>query len=604
MKWFRFDIENKILIPFVLLLILSIVTLGGVSYWTGYQMLLRNETEHLQKHLKSYSAYLNDLNRQVEAGALDMESAKGQAIAYYHQTDAENGFIMTEENNLLVSLFVSEEPWIEAFQETEKIDSGGSVQIGSNVLVYRQYQPWGWTIGYGMNRQMFSQEVLDSQKYMILLAIVSLVLSMQAAILISYHISKPIRQLVEAFGRVGQDHMSEKVSLLRKDEIGQLAKAFNEMIERLRISTTKLLDMTRFNEDILRSITTGIITTDSSGDLLSVNPAAREILEQIPGVNDREFLMLKDIRQQIQKTLESGDSQNMIHTLQQQESPEKRYLDVMTSQLKNEAEQVTGVICSFRDITERKRIENNMELLDRLSSIGQLAAGMAHEIRNPLAGMKTSLQVLQRRLIQEESETSQRLFSNTLYEIDRIDSLITELLNFARPRKPEYEPVEIPTVLQRSLDLHRKTFEEKMIEVELKLKEPGLMILVDQRQLEQIFLNLMLNAVNAMEEYGKLIISGYQQPASPFTGPLVVIEFEDNGSGISEEEMEKIFNPFYTTDPQGTGLGLSVVHELVKENNGQIDVFSKVREGSRFRVSFPQIKAGEREKYEDQSINY
>ncbi len=128
--------------------------------------------------------------------------------------------------------------------------------------------------------------------------------------------------------------------------------------------------------------------------------------------------------------------------------------------------------------------------------------------------------------------------------------------------------------------------------------------MVDQRQLEQIFLNLMLNAVNAMEEKGTLIIRSYQQPASPFTSPMVVIELEDNGRGISEEEMEKIFNPFYTTDPQGTGLGLSVVHELVKENNGQIDVFSKVGEGSRFRVTFPQIKTGEREAYEAQNIDH
>ncbi|SFH69832.1 PAS fold-containing protein [Tindallia magadiensis] len=591
MKWFRFDIENKILIPFMILFILAIVTLGSVSYWTGYQMLLRNETNHLQKHLQSFSVYLNELNAKVETGDLELEEAKGKAIAYYYLNGSENGFIMAEDR-LLASLFITEEEWISAFLQEEKSDVGGSLQVGNSVLVYRKYPPWNWTLGYGMNRQLFSETVLESQKYIILLAIVSLVVSMQAAILVAYHISNPVRQLVDAFSRIGRDHMSEKISFSRKDEIGQLAEAFNEMMERLRLSTTKLLDMTRFNEDILRSITTGIITTDADGKVLSANPAAKEILNSFPKDPEDDLINIKEIRHQINATLSRGKCLNRLHTLEKEGLAEKRYLDSMTSQLKNEKEEVIGVICSFRDITERKRIENNMELLDRLSSIGQLAAGMAHEIRNPLAGMKTSLQVLQRRSLSTEKESSHQLFQSTLYEIDRIDSLITELLNFARPRKPAYEIVDVSKIMYRTLELQRKSIEEKKIHVEINLTDSMLSILADSHQLEQIFLNLMINAINAMKREGKLTINVFSDQKKQGTGSenlsQVVIEFKDNGKGMKADEIEKIFLPFYTTDPQGTGLGLSVVHELVKENNGKIEVNSKEGEGSCFRILFPE----------------
>ncbi|SDY62434.1 sensor histidine kinase [Tindallia californiensis] len=591
MKWFRFDIENKILIPFMILFILAIVTLGSVSYWTGYQMLLRNETDHLQKHLQSFSVYLNELNAKVETGELALEEAKGKAIAFYYLNGSENGFIMAEDR-LLASLFITEEEWISTFAQEEKSDAGGSMKVGNSVLVYRKYPPWNWTLGYGMNRQLFSETVLESQKYIILLAIVSLVVSMQAAILVAYHISNPVRQLVDAFSRIGRDHMSEKISFSRKDEIGQLAEAFNEMMERLRLSTTKLLDMTRFNEDILRSITTGIITTDADGKVLSANPAAKEILNTFPKDPEDDLINVKEIRHQINTTLSRGKCLNRLHTLEKEGLAEKRYLDSMTSQLKNEKEEVIGVICSFRDITERKRIENNMELLDRLSSIGQLAAGMAHEIRNPLAGMKTSLQVLQRRSQSTENETSHRLFQSTLYEIDRIDSLITELLNFARPRKPTYEIVDVSKVLYRTLELQRKSIEEKKVHVEMNLTDSMLCILADSHQLEQIFLNLMINAINAMKREGTLTINIFSDQKKKGIGAdnpsQVVIEFKDNGKGMKADEIEKIFLPFYTTDPQGTGLGLSVVHELVKENNGKIEVNSKEGEGSCFRILFPE----------------
>ena len=603
MRFLRFDIENKILLPFVLLLIISIVTLGGVSYWTGYQMLMNNEISNLSRHLESTVIYMDELQGRAAAGEIDMEAARLKAVNHFQQIDGQNGFILAGGSTLLRNAYKTDQRWIQPFSEAVSGQEKGSLQIGQDVFVYRQYQPWGWIVGYGMNRQVFFQEVLDSQKYMILLAIVSLVFSMQAAIIIAYHISKPVKELVDAFGRIGQGHISEKVSFVRNDEIGQLARAFNDMIDRLNQSTAKLLEMTRLNEDILRNINTGIVTTDSRGTLRSMNPAARDILFQIAGGKDNP-MELEALEKQISDTLETGSSHNEIHTFQESAQQERSYLDVMTSLLRSESGDINGVICSFRDITERKEIENNMEVLDRLTSMGELAAGMAHEVRNPLAGMKTSLQVLQRRMLKDKNESNQKLFQNTLYEIDRINSLITELLNFAQPRKPEYEPVDIEEIMNRSLELTRTAMEDKKIKVQINDESPHSFIWVDRRQLEQIFLNLIKNAVNAMDMNGVLDINIQLSAPESMMQEAVEIEFRDNGVGIPPKDIEKIFNPFFTTNPQGIGLGLSVVYELVKENRGMISVTSQPGEGSRFRLAFPLYQAERGTDHDNKSVGH
>ncbi|SMP53643.1 sensor histidine kinase [Anoxynatronum buryatiense] len=584
----RFDIENKILVPFVLLLILSIVTLGAVSYWNGYQMLLENEKQNLIRHLENMEVYLEGLSQQVATGSMDMETARQTAIKYFQEIDRNNGFIMTGGDTLLVNHYRPEESWGEALAAYGTDPTVNSLQLGRDIFVFQRYEPWGWVLGYGMNRQMFTQEVLETQKYMILLAIVSLVVSMQAAIIIAYHISRPIKQLAEVFGRIGQGNLNETVALNRHDEIGQLADAFNEMMEKLKMNTAKLLEMTRLNEDILRNITTGILTTDHQGNLVSVNPAAREMLDhrQEPmGDGVLEGIL----KAQIHQTLITGEGQNEVCVIGEEEGEALRYLDLMTSLLRNETAETVGVICSFRDITERKRIENNMETLDRLTSMGQMAAGMAHEIRNPLAGMKTSLQVLQRRVIQGPADPNDRLFQNTLYEIDRINQLITELLHFARPRRPVYEPVALEKVLHRSLELTGKALEEKLIRVTLQQQTDSTRVFVDQGQLEQVFLNLIHNALKAMSREGSLQLTIGEErnrlPADDVTA--IWVEIQDDGVGIDSEYLEKVFDPFFTTDPQGVGLGLSVVHELVKENRGKITVTSRQHAGTTFRVSFP-----------------
>ncbi|ABR49128.1 multi-sensor signal transduction histidine kinase [Alkaliphilus metalliredigens QYMF] len=580
----RLDIENKILIPFMALLILSIATLGFVSYWNGYQLLLNNEIQNISKHLKEMALHIDDIQAQADLNEMELQAAQLSLIQYYDEVGRDGVFIKNEDG-LLVNHFKDEAEWLDSFYPIARENKKGTFQLEKDVFVYQSYEPWGWVLGYGLSKRMFSQEVLEAQKYVILLAIVSLIFSMQASIFIAYNISKPIKLLAELCDKIGQGNLKEKINIRRKDEIGMLATAFNDMVVKLQINKTKLLEMTRLNEDILRNISTGIMTTDQKGHMVSMNTAATELLN----LSDHEILEQKKLKevlhQQILATLDAGKSINEIQVFHKETGEAKLYIDVITSLLRSETGEISGAICSFRDITERKLVENSMETLDRLTSMGQLAAGMAHEIRNPLAGMKTSIQVLKKRLSPEDDSSNHKLFNGVLYEIDRINQLITDLLNFARPKTPRYEIISIMGVLQRALDLTSKGKTEVTVEINFLKHNENLLIFADKDQIEQIFINIIKNALKAMRNQGALKINLSTQ--WDYGKEFSIIEFQDDGCGIAAQNIEKIFDPFFTTDSQGTGLGLSVVYELVKENRGSIEVSSRVDLGTKFKLTFP-----------------
>lgn len=568
----------------MIVLVLSIVTLGMVSYWNGYQLLLTNEIQNRYYHLEEIILHIEDIHLQVLEGRLSLGEAKLKVIQFYSQTTRE-GLFIARGDEILLDQFNIEEGWDEILLTMTVSNKNEPIQFENSVFVYHINQEWDWIIGYGMRKDLFSQEVLETQKYMILLSIVSLMFSIQAAIFIAHNISKPIKLLADLCDKISLGTPQEKITIKRNDEIGMLAQAFNNMMDKLQLNTAKLIEMTKLNEDILRNISTGIITTDQEGTITSLNPAAEGIFNSVQREETQNLALRERLQRQIGETLTSGKSINHIHVFEDDTEGSKIYVDVMTSLLKGETGKISGAICNFRDITERKRIENNMETLDRLTSMGQLAAGMAHEIRNPLAGMKTSVQVLQKRLLNENEASNKKLFDGLLFEIDRINQLITDLLNFAKPKRPRYEVVNIKDILERSLDLNNKGEIKKNIKIDIVDYSEELLCFVDGDQIQQIFLNIVKNAINALADKGTLtiILEGCQENHKEFAA----IKFQDDGCGISPENIERIFDPFYTTNPQGTGLGLSVVYELVKENKGIIQVSSRVNKGTEFKLTFP-----------------
>ncbi|SKC40723.1 sensor histidine kinase [Maledivibacter halophilus] len=594
MKW---DIENKILIPFMILIILPILIIGIVSYWNGYQLLLNNKIKEVENNLHEDMLLIDKINEDARKNDILIDLAKDKAINYFIDLN-KAGIIILQNNEVILNNLDDNEAFAKSLFN-KAIKSKKETYINDDVLfIYKTYDKWNWKIGYGLYKNIFTNELVEFQKNTILIAIIFLVFSMQATIFISHNLSRPIKKLAEICNKIGKGNLKEKINIDREDEIGILADAFNNMVRKLEKNTKKLLEMKKFNEDILRSISIGIMTMDKKGRILSINQAGERLLKYSTNSREQREAFRKKIMDQLTETLFNEESKNEILVLNKMEDGNKLYFDVTTSLLRNKNKKINGAICSFSDITKRKRIENNIERINRLTSVGQLAAGLAHEIRNPLAGMKMSIQVLKSRLCKQNDKSNLNLFNGTLYEIDRLNNLITELLDFAKPHQPKYEMTNILEILNKSLELTKKDINEKDIKTNIHVETHNISIFVDKAQIEQVFINIIRNAVNAMNIKGVLNITINTTIREKIN--FLRIIFHDNGCGIKQENIDKIFNPFFTTDPQGTGLGLSVVHKLVIENNGEIEVQSVVGKGTKFIIKFP-IFGGELS--EEKNIN-
>ena len=261
---------------------------------------------------------------------------------------------------------------------------------------------------------------------------------------------------------------------------------------------------------------------------------------------------------------------------------------------------VTGLSCIFRDITERKAMEEYLARIDRLASLGEMAAGVAHEIKNPLAGIAGAMQILARDF--PEGTPTREVFDEVFRQVQRLDAFVNNLLRFARPSKPQFKMVRLSEVLNSALFLASRQIQEKRIAIELNYGKDQPLIQGDQGLLQQVFLNIILNALDAMGPEGTLEIhicwtekarlcpraeclSSYSRTQE---GVKVVIR--DTGSGIPPEQLSQIFNPFFTTKRSGTGLGLSISHRIVEQHQGTIFVESRVGSGTTFTICLPAVQ--------------
>jgi len=580
MKW-KLDIENKILIPFMILIVLPLIIVGVVSYWNSYQLMLNESLKNQQNVLKSAVAYLGVQNKDIESGIISLDEGKAKAIAYFKSVSPENMAIIDNGE------YVLNTNGFDVLGALKGIDLYGIEITEDQHYVYTlgSFESWNWTIILTTDKSILSEDLIDVQKYTVLLIIIFLVLSMQAIIFIAHHISRPIKYFAEVCRKIEKGHLNEKVDIHRGDEIGVLANSFNNMIGHLKDSTEKLIEMTRFNEDILKNIYTGIITTDNNGNIVTINEWGKKVLKKYQDVE-----ITGRLKVQISETIRKAININTVTEIQYN-SGKSIYFDVSTSLLKKEDHSIYGAICSFNDITERKILETSIVKVDRLASVGQFAAGLAHEIRNPLTGIKTTMQVIKNRKLKSEDSSGSELLEGVIYEIDRINSLVTNLLDFSKPENAYYEVADIVEIMKRSLALAREGVERKNIQVELEVGTGPMLVFIDVRHGEQIFINIINNAIDAMDLQGHLKI----KVGIIVRNNLYYVEttIEDDGIGMDKETKDRIFEAFFTTKAKGTGLGMLVAAKLVEENRGQIEVESELNKGSKFSIIFPLFKGGE-----------
>jgi two-component system sensor histidine kinase HydH len=241
-----------------------------------------------------------------------------------------------------------------------------------------------------------------------------------------------------------------------------------------------------------------------------------------------------------------------------------------------------------RDVTDLKDLEERYYESQKIAAVGQLSAGIAHEVRNPLSSIKMTLQILEKRLNPQGNDLKR--FRIAAREVEHLEKLVSDVLIFAKPAAPVKERMALRRVVEHSLALAEKGLLDKRIQVRTDFTTPVPELAIDPAMLKQALLNLVLNACDAMEPEGTLTVT--IAAAETSEGPVEELEIRDNGCGIEEKDLPHLFNPFFTTKRYGTGLGLTQVKKIVELHQGRIDLFSRVGEGTRVRIRFPLAEAG------------
>nr|MBA2432778.1 PAS domain-containing protein [Chthoniobacterales bacterium] len=378
---------------------------------------------------------------------------------------------------------------------------------------------------------------------------------------------------------------------------GQLAVAVENASLFTEVQNAKI-----YNETLLENLTTGVIAASGDGQITVFNREA----EQITGLDASKVIdqpidqLPPDLRDTLRVPLATGERhENPEVALGSGDSD--TIARVSSSVFHGEEGQRLGALMVLTDITALKRLEAQIRRSDRLASLGTLSAGMAHEIKNPLVSIKTFAQLLPERY---QDSDFRETFSNLIgHEIDRIDSLVNQLLRFARPTKPLLKPMHVHEVLEKSLMLVGHRLYQKEIKLSRSWQAEVDTIRADADQLEQVFLNFFLNAMDAMNQGGELTVGTEIRSADQWVGgvpelngdahEVLRVTVRDNGEGIRSEDLAHVFDPFFTTKHYGTGLGLSVVHGIIEEHGGQIEVESELAKGTSFHILLPLARFGE-----------
>jgi signal transduction histidine kinase len=267
-------------------------------------------------------------------------------------------------------------------------------------------------------------------------------------------------------------------------------------------------------------------------------------------------------------------------------------LGISSSFLKSHDKNMAGMIVIIQNLTEIKKTEELIRRMDRLSSLGQLSAGIAHEIRNPLASINFNVQMLSKRLDMDDKIRS--IVSDTIEGIDRLKKLVKGMLDFTKPGIPSLKRGVINDVVRDSIALIDTQIKKRNIYLDTKLDKDLPEIVFDPVQMQQVFVNLLLNAVEAVHEGG--VISVKSTMGNSFNGneKQLLVYITDNGPGISPENRSKVFDPFFTTKREGTGLGLSITCKILEQHNAFINVISEENRGATFVLRFPVNSVMER----------
>ncbi|MBI4764150.1 MAG: PAS domain S-box protein [Deltaproteobacteria bacterium] len=363
------------------------------------------------------------------------------------------------------------------------------------------------------------------------------------------------------------------------------AKQAQKQQSQIESQRKNIFQLEELNRIVIENLDIGLITLDRENKIQSINRAGEKILGRSP--KDLLHKPLMSLFPDLNGGLDLNDTGEGKRMEAAYDTPDGAVITLGFSfnRVKENRSQGIGKIFSFKDISQIKIMENHLRQVDRLALIGKMAAGIAHEVRNPLASISGSIQVLKDDL--KEKGTGERLLNIISREVTKLDSLMNDFLAFAKPVQVIESRLDISSLIFETVDLIKKNRRFSPTVVWQLDVAPDLFLKISAGELSQILWNLLLNALQAIPSDGEIFIAA-RQLRRENDEDWIEIKVKDNGSGISQENKAKIYEPFFTTKDRGTGLGLSIVQKLISDLGGIIHLESSPGKGTEFTVQFPK----------------
>lgn len=326
-------------------------------------------------------------------------------------------------------------------------------------------------------------------------------------------------------------------------------------------------DTSAFASEVVSHLPVGLIATDAQGRIAFFNAAAEKIttVAQNKALGKTPRHVLPGGVSELNRLLVQGQSVREREMVCDFGPTRSVPVSVSATRIVNELDRLVGHVLILRDLGEVRRLQEEIRRKEKLAALGGMAAGVAHEIRNPLSSIKGMATYL---AAKPGSDREDRNAARVMVqEVDRLNRVISELLEFARPSDIKVQPVDLPELVRHSLKLIRQDAETKNIQIRLNLRTPECKVCIDPDRISQCILNLYLNAIEAMPEGGTLAVD-----CSGDENHQIILSVTDTGAGIADENLAEIFNPYFTTKSTGTGLGLAIVHKIVEGHRGRVTV--------------------------------
>lgn len=530
--------------------------------------------------------YLSHFN-SVELNDLSFTLASADSMGKYYTADVVNNILSGKTGTI---------------KGVTEVISYSPIFTGDNIS--KEY----WILGIVYPKEAIFASLFNLKAVYIVIGFFTVIAASVSGILIAKRVTKPILELHQGVTSIAGGNLEHRIEIKTGDEIEVFAHRFNDMVDEIRKSREKMVNWNEELreeveirtrelkieknklENILMCAGEGIIVADEEDNIIIVNPAAEKILGR-----DRDEILGKNIfgchrnPEKVRGLIRGNDGIVPSVTV----TSDSRQLEISVATI-NSGGQRFGSMMVIRDVTERQHLmeermamERQLLHADKLASVGELSAGIAHEIGNPLAAIKTVIQAMEDEspLKGEQSKYMQRI----LKEVDRLALFIRTFSAFANPAVSLSSRCRVDQALNDVVFLIRNEAVKHNIAIEIDDNKDNPEVLIGADQLKQVFINLFVNAIQAMPDGGTIKVGQRLKSDIMQKHEFVIVSFSDTGSGIPHDNIERIFDPFFTTKPAGTGLGLSIVQRIIKEHNGDIRVKSHAGKGTTFEVLLPAM---------------